>query len=490
MIRRSGKKRNSLFKGRVFTLPLVIIMLLSFPLRTYSMEMNLTEDEEDIGTAGIANWPKAPEISAECAVLMEESTGAVLYSKNPHRKAYPAAITAIMTSMLAVEMCDLDNEVVFSHDAVFDVPPGVVNIGIDAGEVLSVAECLQAILVRGACECGFALSEYAGGSREAFVAQMNTRAAECGCLDTSFSNPVGIHSDDHYSTAYDLALIGRDFFDNELLCKYSLQKSIHFYPTENQKDEIIVRNPLKMTEGSSYSYEGLIGAKGGYTDEAGYCLIAGAQRGDMKLIAVILNDGDDERYEDVISLFDYGFSDFKIINASEYEKSYDIGANVGSYAATDIMGDSRPMLSLDKTDRIVLPLTLDFDELESSITYENNSENEAARIVYDYEGQYLGKCSILFGEQGALYDFGAREEEKKPEEPVNPGKTFVFINIRMVALISAGIVAAIFSGYGIIRSIRKYRKAHPNWRKQYRRQRRRPVFPELVNRDKRKKRKK
>ncbi len=479
MIRRSAEKRKNIFKGRVLTLPLVIIMLMTFPLRASSMEIDLTQVGEEEGTTDIANWPKAPEISACCAVLMEESTGAVLYSKNSHKRAYPAALTAVMTSMLAVEMCDLDSDVVFSHDAVFDVPSGVVNIGIDAGESLTVAECLQAILIRGACECGFALAEYAGGSREAFVAQMNTRAAECGCTDTLFANPVGIHSEDHYTTAYDLALIGREFFDNELLCKYSLQKTLHLYPTETQKDEIITHNTLKMAEGGAYKYEDLIGAKGGFTDEAGYCLIAGAQRGDMKLIVVILNDDADLRYEDAISLFDYGFSDFEIINASEYEKSYDIGANVASYGATDIMGDSTPMLSLDRTDRIVLPLTLDFDELNSSITYEKTSDNEAARIVYDYEGQYLGKCSILFGEQTAIYDFGARTEEEVPEETEPKGKTFVFINIRKVALISAAIVIAIFSGYGAVKSIRKYRKAHPNWRKQYRRERRKPAFPEL-----------
>ena len=483
MKKKSYNSGHKFLKGRVFSLPLVIMMLMTLPLQLSAEEINLTDAEAKEETTDLANWPKAPEISAGKAILMETSTGAVLYSKSIHERTYPAALTAVMTSMLAVTMCDLDDTVAFSHDAVFDVPAGVANIGIDQGETLTVAQCLQAILIRGACECGFALAEHAGGTRDAFVSQMNLRAAELGCTGTNFSNPVGIHSEDHYTTAYDMALIGREFFNNELLCKYSLQKILHLYPTETQKDEIIERNPLKMIEGGAYEYAGLTGAKGGYTDEAGYCLIAGASNGEMGLVAVILDDDSDARYEDAISLFEYGFSNFGIISASEYETSYDIGANVASYGTTDIMGDSRPMLSLDKNDRIVLPLTLEFDQLESNITYEGTDEGEAARIVYEYEGQYLGKCSILFGKTDAGYDFG-KEELPEPEDP---GRTFVFINVRMVAIISAIIVVLIFSVYGIVRSYRKYRKNHPNWRRQYRKERRSPALPKPVSKIKRNK---
>ena len=477
-----GKIRFVHGKGRVLTLPLVVLLMIAFPLSAaatgtaFPVSQGVAAD-----TSGIANWPKSPETGAASAVLMESSTGAVLYSKNATARAYPAAMTAVVTSMLAAEMCDLDDKVVFSKDAVYDVPPGTVNIAIDVGESLSVSECLQAILIRGAAECGFALAEHVGGgSREAFVAMMNSRAAQSGCRDTSFSNPVGLHSEDHYTTAYDMALLGRDFFSNELLCKYSLQKTLHLYPSAGQQDEIIERNNLGMLEGSSYQYEYLIGARTGYTDEAGYCLIAGAEKDGIRLIAVIMNDGKDERYEDAIALFDYGFSNFAMVNASENETSYDIGTRIGSYGTIDIMGDSRPMLSLDKNDRVLLPLTMDFSDLDSHITYENVADREAARIIYSYGGMYLGKCSILFGAPSENYDFGIRTDEPDAVEDTPQTKPFVFINIVRVAAVSAAIAAGILAVRAMIRWYRKYRKVHPNWRRQYRKERRRTLFSEKV----------
>ena len=474
MTRKRDKSRIYRNKGRVMTLPLVVLLLIMIPVRSYATApITLVSPGADIDTSNIPNWPKGPDTGASSVILMESSTGAVLYSKNAHEKAYPAAMTAVVTSMLAAEMCDLDDKVVFSREAVYDVPPGTVNIAIDVGESLSVSECLQAILIRGAAECGFALAEHVGGgSREQFVAMMNSRAAESGCRDTSFSNPVGLHSEDHYTTAYDMALLGRDFFNNELLCKYSLQKTLHLYPSEGQQDEIIERNNLGMIQGSTYEYEYLIGARTGYTDEAGYCLIAGAERDGIRLIAVIMNDGKDERYEDAIALFDYGFSNFAMVNASENEKSYDIGTRVGSYGTTDIMGDSRPMLSLDKNDKVLLPLTMEFTDLESYITYENVPDSEAARIIYSYGGVYLGKCSILFGEPSENYDFGIRTEENEEAE-APPKKTFVFINIVRVAAISAGIAAFMFILYVVRGWYKRYRRVHPNWRRQYRKDRRR-----------------
>ncbi|MBO4909601.1 MAG: D-alanyl-D-alanine carboxypeptidase [Lachnospiraceae bacterium] len=471
------KKHRVNYKGRVFTLPLVIFMVMSFSLRSLATEAPDSPDGADvIETNEILNWPKGPETSGRSVILMENSTGAILYAKNIHERCYPAAMTAVVTSMLAAEMCDLDDEVEFSTQAVRDVPSGVVNIAIDPGERLSVGECLQAILIRGAAECGFALAEHCGGgSRDAFVALMNSRAASLGCTDTSFTNPVGLHSEEHYTTAYDMALIGRDFFDNELLCKYSLQKTLHLYPSEGQKDEIIEHNASRMAVGGAYEYEYLIGARTGYTDEAGYCLIAGAEKDGMRLIAVIMDDGSDERYQDAIALFDYGFSNFTLINASENEKSYDIGSSVASYGTTDIMGDSSPMFSLDKNDRVLLPLTVDFADLTSDITYDGVTGNEAARIEYSYRGTYLGKCSILFGEPSDEYDFGIKSEEETPAEE-KPGKTFVFINVAMVALVSAIIAAGILLLMGLYKLYKRYRKVHPNWRRQYRKERHRSVF--------------
>ena len=133
------KKHRVNYKGRVFTLPLVIFMVLSFSLKSVASELPEDAPEtSEIETNEIVNWPKGPETSGRSVILMENSTGAILYAKNIHERCYPAAMTAIVTSMLGAEMCDLDDKVEFSTQAVRDVPSGVVNIAIDPGEYLSV----------------------------------------------------------------------------------------------------------------------------------------------------------------------------------------------------------------------------------------------------------------------------------------------------------------------------------------------------------------
>ena len=196
-----------------------------------------------------------------------------------------------------------------------------------------------------------------------------------------------------------------------------------------------------------------------------------------------MNDGKDERYEDAIALFDYGFSNFAMVNASDNEKAYDVGSRIGSYGTIDIMGDSRPMLSLDKTDRVLLPLTMEFSDLDSYITYEDVTDREAARIIYSYGGIYLGKCSILFGEPAESYDFGQDAPEENAGEEIPVRRSYVFINIVRVLAVSAAIAAAVLLIYLITKLYGRYTKKHPNWRRQYRKERRRNYLSDRVKKE-------
>ena len=173
-------------------------LLAGTPLRA-SAEQSVEERLElqramPIDTNEIQNWPTGPVVSAESAILMEADSGTILYAKNIHQREYPASTTKILTTLLATELCRMDELVTFSKKAVFDNPPGSSGIAMDVGQALTVEQCLNAILIRSANEVAFALAEHITGTSDwsVFAEIMNKRAAELGALDTHFVNPNGL----------------------------------------------------------------------------------------------------------------------------------------------------------------------------------------------------------------------------------------------------------------------------------------------------------
>lgn len=150
-----------------------------------------------------------PDTYSSACLLMEESTGKILYSKNANSIMYPASTTKIMTAILTLENCKLSDTAVVSHNAVFSIPSGYSTASLVEGEVLTIEQLLNVLLIPSANDAAVVLAEHIAGSVEAFSDMMNSKAVELGCLNTHFVNPNGIHNENHYSTAYDLALIGK-----------------------------------------------------------------------------------------------------------------------------------------------------------------------------------------------------------------------------------------------------------------------------------------
>lgn len=277
---------------------------------TSDIELRLeTHRAMEIQSNDIPGWPNGPVVGAESAILMEAETGTILYSKNIHQRQYPASTTKILTALIVSERCGLDEIVTFSHDAVFDTPRDSSHIAMNPGEELTLEQSLNAILIRSANEVCYALAEHITKTTDwsVFAGIMNDRAAELGCLDSHFVNPNGLPDDDHYTTAYDLAMIGRAFFANEMLCKITLSRRIDFPPTEKLPLGKLENNSMKIIPGGEYAYEYLIGCKTGYTDVARSCLVSCAEKDGMKLICVVMHDETPYQYQDTISLFEYSF---------------------------------------------------------------------------------------------------------------------------------------------------------------------------------------
>ncbi len=282
--------------------------------KTWEIQSNLIE-----------NWPEGPQIGAASAVLMEADSGIILYEKNIHEKNYPASTTKLMTCLLAMEKenVSLNDMVPFSVDAVYSVPWDGSNMGMDAGEAMTLEECLYGILVLSANEVSNAVGEYISGDAQSFVQLMNDRALELGCTDTHFNNAHGYTDPEHYTSAHDLALIGREFFKHELLCKMSRTRLYHWYPTSTQPDDIYLASKNYFLTGEYYC-EGLVGSKTGFTDESRQCLVTCAERNGMTLICVIMKEETPYQYDDTLALFNYGFNNFEKIKVANYETKYNM----------------------------------------------------------------------------------------------------------------------------------------------------------------------
>lgn len=425
----------------------------------------------------VPNWPQGPIVGAESAILIDADTGVILYEKNVHEREFPASTTKILTCLIASEMCEDDEIVTFSRSAVFDTPRDSNNIAIDVGESLTVLECLQAILIRSANECAFAVAEHITGSDwQSFAEVMNNRAKELGCVDSNFVNPNGLPDDNHYTSAYDLAQIGRAFFADQKLCDITMTPRLHIYPSENQPDEIIENSTVLILPGKTYEYEYLVGAKTGYTDAARSCLVSCAEKDGTRLICVVMKDEAPNQYLDTISLFDYGFSNFYSANVSETETKYNISTTGSFYSGVDVLGNSTPILALNTQDCIIVPKTVDFADLDSEISYDTNDPMEAAIITYSYHGVYLGTAAVEFMAQGDGYTFdelpssvaATEVEEVEVEE-----EKVVFVNVTKIALYVGAGVASLLIGFLVVKGIMNYRRRHPNWRAEWKRDRRR-----------------
>ena len=264
-------------------------------------------------------------------LLMEASTGKVIYEKNGYEKAYPASTTKIMTAILTLEHCNLTDVATASYEAVYSVPVGYSNANIQVGEELTINQLLNVLLINSANEAANVLAEHIAGSIDSFATMMNAKAEEIGCLNTHFVNPNGVHNENHYSTAYDLALMGRYAMKNDIFREF-VNTKFYTLPATNKyltNDRVFgTTNELlkKDTRDSvdNYYYEYCTGIKTGYTNAAKSCIVASAKKDDIEYIVVILGAGTTDnglsaRYLDCKTLFNYAFENYTVKKLNDEE---------------------------------------------------------------------------------------------------------------------------------------------------------------------------
>lgn len=329
-----------------------------------------------------------PSISADASIVIDNKTNKILYSKNENKKMYPASTTKILTAILVIENSNLDDLVTASYDAIMSIPDGYSIANIQIGEQLTVEQLLELLLVHSANDAANVLAEFIGGSTDSFVSMMNTIINELGLSDSHFTNVYGMHNENHYTTAHDLAIIMKYCLKNDTFRKISGQASCSI-PSTNKYGTRTYNstNELLIPNSSSY-YKYLTTGKTGFTSQAKECLVSSAYKDDLELIGVVL--GSNNRFSDTRAIYDFAYSNYSIkIIANEG----DIASNItisNSTKETESLN-----LLLDESIPVLISNSQDISEISPEIIL---NDNISAPIE---EGSILGK--IKYTVAGVTY---------------------------------------------------------------------------------------
>ena len=366
-----------------------------------------TADDAASNANVIAAAPDAPTLNAEAALLISPDSGMVLYEKNADERRYPASTTKIMTALIVLEnVTDLSETVTAEASDFEHVTADSSNADIKEGEVVTVEDLLYALMLPSANEAAYMLARHVGGTWENFVDMMNERAAELGCTGTHFSNPCGLHEDDHYSTARDLYKIGYAAMQDETFANI-VNTVQHKMAKTNMHEErkIYTTNMLIFSSYAAYAYPYCQGIKTGHTSEAGNCFVGYAEYGDAKLYSVVMGCDDQSKeypeiaasFTDTSALCKWGFEKFtsKTI-VQQGDTIVEIGVNLST--------DTDRLVLTTKADLVSLvPADIDMDALLKGAVItapdEVNAPIKAGDVIgsvtYSYGGVDYGTVELV-----------------------------------------------------------------------------------------------
>lgn len=407
------------------------LILISVPLMT---KQYTAQGADDV-------WPAPPEVKSGNAILIDADTGEILYEKNAFEKAFPASTTKLLTALLVCENANLGDKVTFSYEAAHSYNPGDSNMGIWAGEEMTVEEALRGILMESANEACYGMAEYISGTTDAFVELMNKRAKELGAKDTNFTNTNGLHDNYHYTTCYDMAMIGRACFDNSTIMSICSETTTYSMPATNKyKSTRYMRNKHALLKAREYYYEYALGGKTGYTEEAGHTLVSFAKKDGVRLICVVMRSTADDRYTDTRDLFEYGFNSFQKYSLSSNSLAKLLLSSDSTYEpATPFFSDTGKSIVLKNSIASLIPPQADKSEIYAKTAKENNS----VFVTFYYHDHALGSSELLIidgatpvSDNLPVLKSDVTKSAKKPEVKIIHLK-YVYIMLGIIAVVIA-----------------------------------------------------
>ena len=355
-----------------------------------------------IPSSSFASAP--PEVFADSAILIDADSGQTLYDKDSHKKMYPASTTKILTCIIAIEETKPDELATVDDATPFEVEGG--HIALEPGEVLSMDQLLNALMLNSANDAGMVIARHISGSIEDFADLMNKRAKEMGALNSNFRNPHGLPDKEHVTTAYDLSMIAKYAMKNDKF-RYYVSKVEDTIPQTNKKEEsryLINSNKMLYSDMDvdvdgtivPAKYDGITGIKTGYTDDAWQCLVSSAKRNDKEFISVVLKTNDNGIYADSHKLLNYAFNSFEpevIASKNDKIKAKLNGKNINTYIKKDIVYDNKVNDNKKEITNSIEPLPSFSDDYKSG--------DSIAKISYFADGEEFTSAD-LYAESDSL----------------------------------------------------------------------------------------
>ena len=377
-------------KSYAYGLLAAVLLFTSIPISVFA-----AEPDAEISV----QWPEPPEIESTAAIVMEASTGSILYNKAAYDAYYPASTTKLMTSLLAIEQCPLSDIITCSKDSVNSIGWDSSRIGLVAGESIDMENALYAILLASANEVSYAVAEHIGGTVDQFVSMMNQRAAELGCVNTNFVNPHGLDNEAHYSCPYDLALIAKKAIEYTTFRRVSGSYN-HKIPETNKNEARWISNTHPFIK-KNVIYKGVFAGKTGSTSKAGNCLVTCAERNGTTLICVIMKAPNSATVQsDTKTLLDYAFSQFTLTPVAA---STVTGRNAFPVLFDDaeaLISDVSSPLSISDTS-LMLPTGASYEDVTKTFTLSpakvfTAGDNIIGQVSFFCADNYVGSAEIIY----------------------------------------------------------------------------------------------
>lgn len=359
----------------------IIVLIINFLTPYYLFADN--NIEEDI----------FKDITAPNLLLGETNSERILYERNADEKIYPASITKLMTAILVVENCELDEIVTVSENAVFSVPSGYVNANLQVGEELTVEDLLYVMLIPSANDAANALAEHVGGTIESFSTMMNTRAKELGCTGSNFTNPSGLQEKEHYTTTRDLYLISKEAITKPIIKKI-LKNTKYTLPETNKYTDIKLKRVFATTNYmikpslTKYYCDYCIGGKTGYTTEAKNCVVEYAEKDGIELIAIVMGENASvkgKKFLGAKKMFEYVFENYENIQIAKQNEKYEtIKINNGTKETKnlDVLYKENVNILKESSSKIEIEKSVEYNIVKAPI----QKGDVVGKIIYKYEG--------------------------------------------------------------------------------------------------------
>ncbi len=407
-----------------------IRLIITFSILLYILSQNSTIFAENLApgpsrviTSEAVTPPEA--VAAPAAILMDAKTGNIFFERNADEKMYPASMTKVMTALLVLEHPGIDFGEVLTvpQDALDSLEWDSSIMGLKAGEVVTINELMYGLLLPSGNDAALVLGEYISGNVKDFAALMTKRAAELGAVSTNFVNPHGLHDENHYTTAHDMALIMKEAIKYPKFKEIISATNFMLPPSNKRETETEIKNTNKLIISGEYYNPDVYGGKTGYTDEAKHTLACYAKRGEIELVAVVMGDEKNMTYTDSTLLFDYCFDNYeyrRVIN-SNYETDIELysGETKNGVAVLRPAENIMILLPKDVTDDELVTIADTSGFTGETIAY----GDRAGTITVSYDSKIIAQSELV-----SVSDVYKKlpEKGKKTDEQEDPAFVPVF----------------------------------------------------------------